>query len=400
MNERDLPPADEMYAAVLARDTRYDGIFVTGVTSTGIFCRPSCPARKPERRNVAFLATPRDALAHGFRPCLRCRPLEPRGQTPEDVRRLLAELEQDPGLRLRDRDLVERGLEPATLRRWFKQHHGMTFQAYQRARRLARAIGELADGAAITDAAFGNGYESLSGFQDALRQVTGRSPAKSRDAMIVHLTRVLTPLGPMLLGATADGVCLLEFTDRRMLPTQLARIEQRMKCVFVPGSNDASASLEAELEEYFAGRLREFRTPLVPAGTDFQQRVWSALREIPFGTTRSYAEQARSIGAPAAVRAVARANGDNRIAIVIPCHRVIGADGSLTGYGGGLWRKQWLLHHEGVGRDQIRLLPRNARSVSAQTSISDGVPSDTRLYESSGANARPTRIPASRMRSM
>jgi AraC family transcriptional regulator, regulatory protein of adaptative response / methylated-DNA-[protein]-cysteine methyltransferase len=348
MSTRTLPSADEMYRAFTDRDTRYDGIFVTAVTTTGIFCRPSCAARKPQRRNVEFHATPRDALAHGYRPCKRCHPMEEPGRTPADIRELLGEVEASPGTRIRDRDLAARGLDAATVRRWFKRHHGMTFQAYQRARRLARAIGELSAGAAITEAAFGNGYESLSGFQDALRQITGRSPGGSRGARLVHLSRVLTPLGPMLLGATDDRVCLLEFTDRRMLETQLSRLSRRLDCSLVPGTTDAARQMEDELKAYFAGDLQEFRTPLDLAGTAFQERVWDALRRIPFGETRSYGEQARMVGAPTAVRAVARANGDNRIAIVVPCHRVIGADGRLTGYGGGLWRKRWLLHHEGV----------------------------------------------------
>jgi len=164
--------------------------------------------------------------------------------------------------------------------------------------------------------------------------------------MVVHLTHVTTPLGPMLLGATPEAVCLLEFTDRRMLETQLKRLESRLGCVFVPGSNDVARGLEEELGQYFAGELRVFTTPLLTPGTPFQQRVWAGLREIPHGATRSYGEQARALGSPGAVRAVARANGDNRIAIVIPCHRVVGSDGSLTGYGGGVERKRFLLELE------------------------------------------------------
>ncbi len=346
MRDRSLPAPDEMYRAVLARDTRYDGIFFTAVRTTGIFCRPSCPAKKPERRNIEFFASARDALAHGFRPCKRCRPLELPGQTPEFVRLLLAELDRDPMRRLRDTDLRARGVDPTKVRRWFKRHHGMTFHAYQRARRLATALDGLARGEEITRVAYGSGYDSLSGFQEALRQITGRPASRSRGVTVVRLSRVLTPLGPMLLGATDEGVCLLEFTDRPMLETQLRRLTRRLDCALAPGSNEVSRQLEAELAAYFKGTLREFRTPLITPGSEFQQRVWSALREIPYGETRSYAEQAHAIGAPAAVRAVARANGDNRIAIVSPCHRVVGANGALTGYGGGLRRKQWLLHHE------------------------------------------------------
>lgn len=345
-----LPSADEMYRAVVNRDTRYDGTFFTAVRTTGIFCRPGCPAKTPASRNVEFFGSAKEALAHGYRPCKRCHPLRPAGETPGEIRSLLDQLEADPSLRLRDRDLRARGLDPTAVRRWFKKHHSMTFHAYQRGRRLANAIGSLGRGAPITDTAFGSGYESLSGFQAALKQITGRSASASRATNLVHLTRILTPLGPMLLGATADGVCLLEFTDRRMLETQLKRIEKQLDCAFVPGSNEMTDRMERELEEYFAGRRKEFTVPLGPAGTDFQRRAWSALQEIPYGATRSYAEQAQAIGMPSAVRAVARANGDNRIAIVIPCHRVIGADGKLTGYGGGLWRKKWLLDHEQGGR--------------------------------------------------
>jgi len=150
----------------------------------------------------------------------------------------------------------------------------------------------------------------------------------------------------MLAGTTADAVCLLEFTDRRMLETQLKRLRKHFKAAFIPGVTEVGRALEDELSRYFAGELREFTVPLTTPGTPFQEKVWSALRDVPYGQTRSYAAQARAIGNPEAVRAVARANGDNRIAIIIPCHRIIGSDGSLTGYGGGVWRKQWLLEHE------------------------------------------------------
>jgi AraC family transcriptional regulator, regulatory protein of adaptative response / methylated-DNA-[protein]-cysteine methyltransferase len=355
MTERQLPGPDEMYEAFVQRDSRFDGIFVTGVRTTGIFCRPSCPARKPARANVEFFSDPRRALASGYRPCRRCRPMEPPGRTPDFVAGLIRELDRDPSARIRDRDLRDRGLDPARVRRWFKTHHGMTFHAYQRGRRLAGALNHLSNGAGITEAAFQSGYDSLSGFHEALEKVTGRSPGRSRRARVVHLSRVTTPLGPMLLGATDEGVCLLEFTDRRALETQLREVARRLDCAFLPGPNEFSRALEAELDAYFEGELRAFETPLVTVGTDFQREAWEALRRIPYGETRSYGEQARMMGSPRAVRAVGRANGENRIAVVIPCHRVVGADGSLTGYGGGLWRKRWLLHHEvGALREDVR----------------------------------------------
>lgn len=346
MTARTLPSDQEMYEAILARDTRYDGIFVTAVTSTGIFCRPSCPAKKPHRRNVEFYRSPREALAHGFRPCKRCRPMESPGKAPAPIRALIAECEEHPLRRLSDQDLRDRGMSPRTVRRWFKKHHGMTFHAYQRARRLTKALGALGEGADLTQTAFENGYESLSGFHHAIRQITGRSASQSRTATVVRLSRATTPLGPMLLGTTDDGVCLLEFTDRPMLETQLRRLAERLDAVYVPGTDAVGQQLKTELGEYFEGTRQSFDVPLTMPGTPFRQRAWQALLDIPYGETRSYAEQAQMIGKPTAVRAVAQANGDNRIAIVIPCHRVIGADGTLTGYGGGLWRKRYLLDHE------------------------------------------------------
>jgi len=150
----------------------------------------------------------------------------------------------------------------------------------------------------------------------------------------------------MLAGATDEGICLLEFIDRRMLEAQLTTLKKRLKAQFVPGMDDQFSELHQQMSEYFAGTRREFSLRLVMPGTTFQRDVWRGLQSIPYGTTRSYKEQAETLGNPGAVRAVAKANGDNRLAIVIPCHRVIGSNGKLTGYGGGLWRKQYLLDHE------------------------------------------------------
>lgn len=346
MQHKELPPPNEMLDAFMRRDASYDGIFFTGVRTTGIFCLPSCPARKPQRQNVVFFRSVREALFDGFRPCKRCRPTRRPGETPVEVAALLEELAEDPGRRLRDHDLRERGLDPVRIRRWFKRNHQMTFQAYQRALRLGPALREIADGRSVTEAAFESGYESLSGFDEAVRRITGDAPSATRGSMVVSLMRIDTPLGPMLGGTTEEAVCLLEFTDRRMLETQLKRLRRHFKANFLPGINPIGRRLKEELEAYFAGDLRRFEVAVTMPGTPFQQQVWEALLTVPYGETRSYAQQAAAIGNPAAVRAVARANGENRIAIIIPCHRIIGSDGSLTGYGGGVWRKQWLLEHE------------------------------------------------------
>jgi AraC family transcriptional regulator, regulatory protein of adaptative response / methylated-DNA-[protein]-cysteine methyltransferase len=349
MNElrHDLPDPDEMLRAFLERDSRYDGVFWTGVTTTGIFCRPSCPARKPRPERLRFFRSADQAAGAGFRPCLRCRPTEATGLLPPELRRLVEELEARPGLRLGDRELRARGLDPATVRRHFQRVHGTTFHGWQRGRRLAGALDALAGGAPITAAAFDAGYESLSGFADALRALTGAPPSGSRGRQVVQLDRLPTPLGPMLAGFLGDHLVLLEFADRRMLPAQLRTLSTRLDAVLVPGRSAASRALSGELDAWFDGRLDRFQVPVRLAGTPFQEEVWNELLRIPKGEVRSYSEQAAALGRPEAVRAVARANGANRIALVVPCHRVVGADGRLRGYGGGLARKRALLELEG-----------------------------------------------------
>jgi len=337
-----------MYDALLNRDSSYEGVFYLGVRTTGIFCRPTCPAKKPLRKNVEFFPSTRDALLAGYRPCRRCTPMQPDGGAPEWLEGLIAEIEKEPERRWKDADLRAAGLDPARVRRWFKRQHGMTFHAYQRARRLGLALGQIRHGDDIMNTAYDHGYESLSGFRDAFAHLFGEPPGKSRGSTLVVLTRVLTPLGPLVAGATDAGLCMLEFADRPMLETQIKRLRKYLDCAVAPGSNDHIAQVESELAEYFAGERTEFDVPLVVPGTDFQQQVWVALRTIPYGETCSYEDIARSINNPKAVRAVGRANGDNRIPIIIPCHRVVRADGTLGGYGGELWRKRFLLELEGA----------------------------------------------------
>jgi O-6-methylguanine DNA methyltransferase len=171
------------------------------------------------------------------------------------------------------------------------------------------------------------------------------------DGPRVAVTALPTPLGPMIAGTSEETVHLLEYTEPGRLEGQLRRLAARRPCTLVSGANEMTARLAAELEAYFAGRLEEFTVPVATRGTPFQEQVWRHLREVPYGTTATYGELARRIGRPKAVRAVARANGDNRLAILVPCHRIVGSDGSLTGYGGGLWRKQRLLELEGARLD-------------------------------------------------
>lgn len=340
------PTPTECYQALVAKDASYEGRFIAAVKTTGIFCRPTCTARKPKPENVEFFANPKDALLHGYRPCKVCAPLEARHATPVYIQALLEELGHSPSQKVTDVDLRRKGLEPATVRRWFRRQHGITFQAYQRLNRINEAFRKLQRGESVTGAAFESGYESLSGFQDSFKAVFGVSPRQSREQQIIHLTRLETPLGTMLACGTEAGICLLEFTDRRMLETELKDLARRLNATIVQGENPHFGLLRTELAEYFAGTRQTFTVPLLTPGTAFQQAVWEELQRIPYGSTRSYGQQARALQRPSAVRAVAAANGMNRVAILIPCHRVLGADGQLTGYAGGLWRKQALLNLE------------------------------------------------------
>jgi AraC family transcriptional regulator of adaptative response/methylated-DNA-[protein]-cysteine methyltransferase len=335
-----------MPSAFLASDAGYDGVFITAVRTTGIYCLPSCSARKPLTKNIEFFPTSRDATFAGYRPCKRCRPLETPKPTPDWLAPLLAEVDEQPSQRWRDSDLRESGLASERVRRWFVAHHGMTFHAYQRGRRLGRALTHLSRGDAPLATGMVAGWESASGFASALMQLAGRSPGRSRQTTIVHVERIASPLGPLIAGATDEGVCLLEFAERRMLERQLNTLQRRLDAVLVPGRHEHLRRLAEQLTEYFAGARRTFDLPLVTPGTDWQRQVWQELLGIPYGETTSYGALARRLGRPTAPRAVARANGDNRIAIVIPCHRVIAADGSLSGYGGGKWRKRRMLELE------------------------------------------------------
>lgn len=337
-------PTTEMERAYLERDAAYNGLFFLGVRTTGIFCRPTCPARKPLPRNVEYFATARAALHAGYRPCKRCRPLET-DAAPAWAAELVSEVKSNPGVRITDADLRARGIDPATARRHFLRAYGMTFQAFARARRLSGAFQQIRNGGTLDDAGLAGGFESASGFRAAFARQFGAAPGSYRAGACVLLAWLPSPLGPLVAGATAEGVCLLEFTDRRMLEAQFTTLRRRLGPA-VPGTNDHLQLLRDELERYFAGTLRLFTVPLVYPGTPFQERVWKGLLNIPYGETRSYEDLAVAVGSPKAVRAVGRCNGLNRIGIVIPCHRVVNKDGKLGGYGGGLRRKQYLLDLE------------------------------------------------------
>src|SRR6185295_10718791 len=281
-----LPSTAEMYRALVERDGSFEGLFYACVRTTGIFCRPTCHARKPKPENVEFAASIQDALHRGYRPCQLCEPMSAGLAAPNWLAPLLDEIRREPDARLRDHDLRVRGLDPVQVRRTFKRSYGMTFQAYQRACRLGTAMRALHDGAPTLAAGLDAGFESDSGFREAFARVFGETPGRARGASLLTATWIETPLGPMLAIAGDAGLELLEFVDRRALETELRELARKWKCAMVPGDHPILRQTKQQLDEYFAGSRRAFDLPLTQHGSDFQLAAWRALCEIPYGETR------------------------------------------------------------------------------------------------------------------
>lgn len=335
------------YQALLAKDKNYDGTFYVGVITTGIFCRPTCPARKPKYEHCEFFKTAQEALLASFRPCQRCKPLSHPDHVSDLIQKLVAAVEENPEKRWKDHHVAALGFDPSTARRQFQKRFGMTFVAYARARRMGIAMKEIREGDPIIQAQLTAGYESGSGFRDAFSKIMGAAPAhRGGHHLILYATWIDSPLGPMLAIADEEKLFLLEFVERRGLEREIECLRKKMKVAIIPGMTKPLYLIEQELKKYFEGSLKKFETPIFLLGSDFQKEVWQALLKIPYGTTKSYAEQAAAMSIPKATRAVANANGANQLAIVIPCHRIINSNGALGGYGGGVARKEWLLQHE------------------------------------------------------
>jgi AraC family transcriptional regulator of adaptative response/methylated-DNA-[protein]-cysteine methyltransferase len=334
------------YRALLNKDAQYDGLFYVGVKTTGVFCRPTCPARKPKLENCEFFNDANRALLASFRPCKRCKPLSHPHEVSNLVRFLLNKIEQDPTKRWKSADFRSLSIDESTARRQFKKRFGMTFVAYARARRLGEVMKDIRQGSRVIDAQLQARFESGSGFRDAFSKIFGDVPVRATKPMtVLYASWLDTALGPMIVIADEDALYLLEFVTRRGLEKEVERLRQRGFAI-IPGDTPIIQSIKTELEGYFEGTLHVFKTPYHVFGSPFQQKVWHGLCNIPYGETRSYAKQALELGNANAYRAVANANGANQLAIIIPCHRVIASDGTLGGYGGGLAVKQWLLEHE------------------------------------------------------
>jgi AraC family transcriptional regulator, regulatory protein of adaptative response / methylated-DNA-[protein]-cysteine methyltransferase len=340
---------DARWAAFVARDAAFDGQFVVTVKTTGIYCRPSCPARRPKRENVRFFATATEAERAGFRPCKRCKPNEPsfvqrHADKVKEACRLIETAEAEPKLD----DLAEAvALSPYHFHRVFKSVLGVTPKAYAAAHRNKRVREELGRSATVTEAIYGAGFNSNGRFYATSSEALGMTPNQFRaggpDAEIKFAIGE-SSLGLVLIAASDKGVCATFFgDDAEGLARDLKRQFPRAQLV---GDDSAFAQITAKVIRFVEDPRRDLDLPLDIRGTAFQRRVWEALRRIPVGRTATYAEIAKAIGAPKSVRAVGRACGSNPISLAIPCHRVVGSNGSLTGYRGGVERKRALLAKE------------------------------------------------------
>lgn len=337
---------EEYYNAVKERNSEYIGTFFFAVKTTGIFCIPSCRARTPKSENIEFSNSSKELMDNGYRPCKICNPTKYAYEPPEEIKRAIEIVNHDLFEKVTDQKLRDNGLKPENIRRWFKKHHGMTFQTYQRMLRINTAFQNIKQGKQVTDTAFSSGYNSLSGFNYSFKNILGSTPANSKDKEVLLINRFATPLGPMFICSSETGICLLEFTDRRMLETEIHNLQQKFNAVILTGENKHIKIAKKQLSEYFLGKRQEFTVAIDPLGSDFEKEVWKRLINIPFGSTMSYKQLANDLGKNDNTKIIAKANGRNSIAIIVPCHRIITEDGKLKGYGGGLKRKEWLLMHE------------------------------------------------------
>lgn len=295
---------ETFYKALLDRKQSFVGIFFVGVKTTSVFCIATCRARKPKLENVEFYTTSKEALDNGYRPCKICKPTENANQAPEQVEKAIKLVKENHKEKITDYQLRKMEISPEIVRRWFKKNYGMTFQSYQRMYRINNAFLELKNGKNATNTAFDTGYESLSGFGYTFKKLVGKSPTQSKDKNIILINRLTTPLGPMFICATDNGICLLEFVDRRMLETEFKDLQKLLDANIITGENKHIKQAKIEIKEYFDGKRKIFDVKLETPGTDFQNQVWKCLQEIDYGKTTTYQSQAEKINNPRAIRAV------------------------------------------------------------------------------------------------
>jgi len=355
MNELSANPIsdEQRWEAVRLRDDVLDGTFVYAVRTTGVFCRPSCPSRQSKRENTIFFASSTDAEDAGYRECLRCRPTrlsveDPRVRAIHRACEAIDTADQPPTL---NELAATVGLSPSHLHREFKRLTGVTPREYAAGKRVARLQDGLTAGLPVTDAIYAAGYGSGSRVYENAKRTLGMTPGQYRAGgknLIITFTVVPSMLGPLLVAATEQGVCCIEFGADE--DTLRASLTQRFPAAKLETNDDRLREWVAQLTRFIDTPGHALKLPLDVQGTVFQRRVWKALQSIPAGRTASYSEVAAAIGQPLAHRAVASACAANKLAVAIPCHRVVRTDGKLGGYRWGLERKQRLLANERAER--------------------------------------------------
>lgn len=338
---------NQKWTMVLARDLAADGDFVYAVKSTGIFCRPTCPSRRPRREQVEFFDSSAEAQQAGYRPCRRCTPEQSNAQT-ETIKDACRYIERNLDETLHLAEMAQHaGLSPFHFQRLFKRALGITPRQYQQARRAEKFKTSLHGASSVTDAIYDAGYSSSSRAYETSTSHLGMTPAEFQQrgkGAEIKFTVIATSLGKLLIAATARGVCCVRFGGSEQV---LAReLEQEFSAATLKRRDEELQGIAAEICGLIEGATLPREIPLDIRGTVFQQIVWNALRQIPSGETRSYEAVARSIGKPRAVRAVANACGANPVAVVVPCHRVVQKNGSIAGYRWGVERKAALLNKE------------------------------------------------------
>lgn len=348
-------PQNKWWDAVLARDGSYDGEFFFAVSSTGVYCRPSCPAKRPRRENVTFFRRPAEAEQAGYRACLRCRP-KASGRNPqtETVHQICRYIEQhlDEPVTL-DRLGEAFGLSPFHLQRTFKKALGITPKAYADSCRMGLLKRNLQAGRSVTHALYDAGYSSSSRLYERTASQLGMTPDKYRRGAVAASIRyscTKSPLGRMLVAATEKGICAIQFGDTD--DELVEGLKREFPFAVRKRDDESMRSWTNTVLSQISGHKLNRSLPLDIQATAFQKRVWTHLQSLPFGTTQSYGEVAKAIGQPSAARAVARACATNRIAVAIPCHRVVREDGEMGGYRWGVERKRTLLELEQQGSER------------------------------------------------
>lgn len=334
------------YKSLVEKSTAFEGIFFYAVDSTGTFCRPTCPSRKPKIENCKFFKTIEDACKAGYRPCLRCNPtLLPNGIT-RLVQTILTIVEEYPDKHWQKEDFSKLGVNSVTVRRQFKKRFGITFIEYRRMCRLELALNLIKSGKSVIDAQVSLGYESNSGFRDAFYRLFGAAPSKLENITILKASLIDTPLGPMKAIADEKNLYFLDFIDRKDLDSKVEEIKRMTQAIIFPGITPPIYRIEKELSEYFNGRLKAFTTPLWLGGSTLQQSVCREIKTIPLGETRTHTDIIQSTSRHP--QAITKASKANCFALVIPFHRVLNSKGINDFGNSNFTRNQWLLNHEQV----------------------------------------------------